>query len=319
MKVVALAGGVGGAKLAQGLQAVLGADLTVIVNTGDDFERHGLLVCADHDTVMYTLANIANAELGWGIQGETWNAADQLGRYGEETWFRLGDRDLATHVVRSARRRDGQRLTDVARHLQRCLGVRSAILPMSDDDIRTYVRTDDGWLEFQEYFVHRHQEPVVHEVAFRGVEVARPSPEVLAALAAADVVVIAPSNPIVSIGPILAVPGLRAAIREARRRGVPVVAVSPIISGHALKGPADRMLVSLGHESSAAGVAALYRDVADIFVFDDTDDAAQGRTIGALGMRAVQAPTIMTDDESKAALARLVLAVAADTGGGGGG
>ena len=311
MKVVALAGGVGGAKLAAGLQAIVGTDLTVVVNTGDDFERHGLLVCADHDTVMYTLAGIANREWGWGIAGETWNAADQLARYGEETWFRLGDRDLATHVVRTARLRRGERLTDIALHLQRSLGVVARILPMTDAEVRTHVRTDEGWLEFQEYFVHRHQEPAVHEVRFAGAEAARASRQVDDAFDAADVIVVAPSNPIVSIGPILAVPGVRDAIARARARGVPVAAVSPIIAGHALKGPADRMLVSLGHESSAVGVARLYGDLVDVYVYDETDDPALAPQIEAFGMRVLRAPTIMTDDASRAALARLVLDAAA--------
>jgi LPPG:FO 2-phospho-L-lactate transferase len=307
MRVVALAGGVGGAKLASGLQEVVGADLTVVVNTADDFERHGLLVAPDHDTVMYTLAGIANREFGWGIEGETWNAADMLARYGEETWFRLGDRDLATHVVRTARLRAGGRPTDVALALQASLGVRARILPMTDATVRTLVRTSDGWLEFQEYFVHRHQEPTVEAVRFQGADEARPTPEVEAALAAADVLVICPSNPLVSIGPILSVAGTRALVRAARGRGTRVVAVSPIIGGKALKGPADRMLASMGHESSALGVAWIYRDLVDAFVYDATDDPAQTPAIEALGMRAVQAPTIMTDDASRAALARLVV------------
>lgn len=307
MKAVALAGGVGGAKLAHGLQAVLGSDLTVVVNTGDDFERHGLLVCADHDTVMYTLAGIANREWGWGIAGETWNSAEQMAQYGEETWFRLGDRDMATHVVRTARLRRGERPTEIAGHLQRSLGVTARILPMTDEDVRTMVRTDDGWLEFQEYFVHRHQEPEVRAVRFAGGDAARPTPEIEDAVSAADVIVIAPSNPIVSIGPILAVTGMRALIADARARGAVVVAVSPIIGGRALKGPADRMLVSLGHESTALGVASLYRDLADLFIYDETDDPAFTRDIERLGMRALQAPTIMTDDASRETLARLVI------------
>jgi LPPG:FO 2-phospho-L-lactate transferase len=307
MRVVALAGGVGGAKLASGLQAVVGADLTVIVNTGDDLERHGLLVSADHDTVMYTLAGIANRELGWGIEGETWNASDQLARYGEETWFRLGDRDLATHVVRTARLARGERLTDISLQLQRSLGVVATILPMTDGPVRTRIRSDEGWLEFQEYFVHRHQEPTVRAVRFEGADSARPTPEIEAAFAAADVIAIAPSNPIVSIGPILSVAGMRACVRDARERGTRVVAVSPIVGGRALKGPADRMLVSMGHESSPLGVAWIYRDLVDVFVYDESDDPAFGPRIAALGMRAEQAPTIMTDDQSKATLARRVI------------
>src|SRR5687767_2373065 len=187
MRVVALAGGVGGAKLAHGLQAEVGADLTVIVNTGDDFDRHGLLVCPDHDTVLYTLAGIANREWGWGVAGETWNAAEMLATYGEETWFRLGDRDLATHIVRTARLRGGQRLTKVSLHLQRSLGVVATILPMADEPVRTEVGTEHGWLEFQDYFVRRHQEPTVSEVRFRGIDAARATPETLAAFEVAEV------------------------------------------------------------------------------------------------------------------------------------
>ena len=307
MRVVALAGGVGGARLAAGLQAVAGSDLTVIVNTGDDLELHGLLVCPDHDTVLYTLAGIANDETGWGVAGETWNAADQLARYGEQTWFRLGDRDLATHVARTARIRAGERLTTVSLRLQAALGVVARILPMTDDPARTEIRTDEGWLEFQEYFVHRHQEPEVRAVRYRGADVATMTPEVTAALAAADVIVICPSNPIVSIAPILTVPGMRPAVRAARERGTRVIAVSPIIAGRALKGPADRMLASLGHESSAFGVASLYRHLLDAFTFDATDDPALRPRIEALGVRALQAQTIMTDDTSRAALARVVI------------
>jgi LPPG:FO 2-phospho-L-lactate transferase len=303
VRIVALAGGVGGAKLARGLQHVVGPELTVIVNTGDDLELHGLLVCPDHDTVMYTLSGIANADLGWGIAGETWNAAAQLEGYGEPGWFRLGDRDLATHLARTARLAAGQRLTEVSLGLQRALGVRATILPMADEPVRTEVLADDGWLEFQEYFVHRHQEPAIRDVRFKGVEAARATPEIEAALAAAELVVICPSNPIVSIGPILAVPGLRAAIDSARSRGVPVVAVSPIIAGRALKGPADRMLASLGHESSALGVARLYAGLVDVFLMDQVD-AGLGAAIADLGLRPVTADTVMTDDPSRAALAR---------------
>lgn len=307
MLVVELAGGVGGAKLAHGLQAHLGERLTVVVNTGDDFERHGLLVCPDHDTVMYTLAGIDNREWGWGIAGETFAAAEMLARYGEETWFRIGDRDLATHVVRARRLREGARLTEAALGLQRALGARATILPMSDDPVRTEVRTDDGWLEFQDYFVRRHQEPEVREVRFRGIETARPTADVLAALAGANAVVIAPSNPFVSVAPILALAGVQEALEAAYRRGVPVVAVSPIIGGRAIKGPADRMLVSLGGEASALGVARRYAGIATTFVLDAVD-AAQAAAIEALGFRAFVTDTLMTDDASRARLAGEILA-----------
>jgi LPPG:FO 2-phospho-L-lactate transferase len=306
-RVVALAGGVGGAKLAEGLQAVVGDRLTVIVNTADDTERHGLLVCADHDTVMYTLAGLENPEFGWGLAGDSWTVMGALERYGEEGWFRLGDQDLAAHIVRTDRLRRGERLTEVCRHLQARLGVAATILPMADESVRTQVRTDDGWLDFQDYFVRLRQAPDVREVRFAGIEGARPTDEVRAAIDEAQVIVIAPSNPIVSVGPILAVPGMSEALASARARGVSIVAVSGIVGGKALKGPADRMLSSLGHESSALGVARLYRGVVDVFVLDavDADLAAE---VEELGLRAVVTDTIMTDDDSRARLARTVLA-----------
>ena len=309
--VVTLAGGVGGAKLAHGLQAHLGDRLRVIVNTGDDLERHGLLVMPDHDTVMYTLAGLANREFGWGIEGETFAAAEMLGRYGEPTWFRLGDRDLATHITRTARLRAGADLTAVCLGLQRSLGVRAVILPMSNDPVRTDVRTDDGWLEFQDYFVGRHQEPEVLEVRFRGADLAAAAPGVVDAIGAAGEIVIAPSNPIVSVGPILAVDEIGAALAAARERGVRIVAVSGIIGGKALKGPADRMLASLGHESSALGVARIYAGLATDFVLDALD-ADLAPSIEALGLRTHVTDTIMTDDAARARLAGEVLAWAAE-------
>ena len=305
--VVCLAGGVGGAKLAEGLQAHLGADLTVVVNTADDSERHGLLVCADHDTVMYTLAGLENPELGWGLAGDTWAAMEALERLGEAGWFRLGDRDLATHIVRTARLRDGERLTTVCRALQASLGVRATILPMTDEPVRTRVRTDDGWLDFQDYFVRLRQAPDVREVRFEGADAARPTPEVTAALEAARTIVIAPSNPIVSIAPILAVPGMTELLAAARARGARIVAVSGIVGGKALKGPADRMLASLGHEPTAVGVARGYAGLIDTFVLD-TVDAALAPELRALGIRVVVADTIMTDDASRGRLAAEILA-----------
>jgi len=306
---VLIAGGVGGAKLAHGLQARIGTHLDVIVNTADDTERHGLAISPDHDTVMYTLAGIDNREWGWGIAGETFAASEMLERYGEETWFRLGDRDLATHIVRTARLRRGDRATDIARDLQRPLGVRARILPMTDASVRTEVLTDEGWLEFQDYFVHRHQEPEVRDLRFLGIEEARSTPEVDAALEAAEAIVIAPSNPFVSVRPILAVAGVESGLQTARSRGVPVVAVSGIVGGVALKGPADRMLVSLGHEASALGVARQYTGIADIFVLDRLDEALEP-AIRDLGMRTVVTDTIMAGDEGRARLAGEVLAAA---------
>jgi LPPG:FO 2-phospho-L-lactate transferase len=306
-RVVELAGGVGGAKLAEGLQAVVGGRLTVIVNTADDTERHGLLICPDHDTVLYTLAGLENETFGWGLRGDTWATMTALERYGEEGWFRLGDQDLATHIVRTARLRGGARLTEVLRWLQRALGIAATILPMTDEPVRTRVRTDDGWLPFQDYFVRLRQEPHVREIAFEGIESARPTAEVAGALEAADLIVVAPSNPLVSVGPILAVPGMTELVAAARARGAPIVAVSGIVGGKALKGPADRMLASLGHESSALGVARGYAGLVDLFVLDRVD-AALVPEIEGLGMRALVTDTIMTDDATRARLAREIVA-----------
>ena len=256
-RIVELAGGVGGAKLADGLQVVVGSDLVVVVNSGDDLVRHGLTIWPDHDTVAYTLAGLDDAERGWGLAGETWTVMDRMAVLGDDPWFRLGDRDLATHLWRSDRLRGGWRPTAVALEMRARLGMAATVLPMTDAEVRTEILTDDGWLEFQEYFVHRHQEPEVLDVRFRGIETASPTAEVVAAVEAAELVIIGPSNPIVSIGPILAVPGMTALLARARTTGTPVVAVSGIVGGHALKGPADRMLASLGHGSSATSVATL--------------------------------------------------------------
>jgi LPPG:FO 2-phospho-L-lactate transferase len=308
MKVVVLAGGTGGAKLADGLQAILPpGDLTVVVNTGDDVERHGLLVMPDHDAVLYMLAGHFDFERGWGQVDETWTVMDGLAAYGEEAWFRLGDRDFATHIARTARIRGGARLTTAVRSLQRALGVPTPILPMADGPVRTQVRTDDGWLAFQEYFVHLRQEPEVREVRFSG-DVGTTA-EVADALDTADVIVIGPSNPIVSIGPILAGP-IRGLIEDRARAGVPVLAVSPIVGGVALKGPADRMLLSLGHESSARGVARFYAGLATTFVVDQLD-ADQAGEIETLGFRAITTDTIMRDAAGRARVARSVLEAAA--------
>jgi len=305
-RVVELAGGVGGARLAHGLQAHLGGNLAVVVNTGDDLERHGLLVCPDHDTLLYTLAGLDNREWGWGLAGETFANAEMLATYGEETWFRLGDRDLATHIVRTRRLREGERLTEVARHLQRSLGVAVPILPMTDSPVRTRVRTDEGWLDFQTYFVGRHQEPEVRELRYEGLETAVATPEVLAALAAAKAIVLAPSNPFLSLAPILGVAGVTEGIAAARARGVPVVAISGIIGGRAVKGPADRILASLGHEASALGVARIHASLVDLFVID-TVDAELEPPIRDLGLDVLVTDTIMDSDEARARVAGHVL------------
>jgi LPPG:FO 2-phospho-L-lactate transferase len=307
VKVALLAGGVGGAKLAHGFQQVLdpGA-LSVIVNVADDTELYGLAISPDIDTILYTLAGVANSETGWGIAGDTWTALGMLDRYGEETWFRVGDADLATHLRRSRLLHDGASLTDATTQMATALGVPSRILPASDDRLRTLLATDDGELDFQEYFVRLSQQPEVRAVRFDGVETARPTPAALAALRDADLVVIAPSNPVVSVGPTLALRGIREAIEAAGEAGTPRVAVSPIIAGRALKGPADRMLTSLGHESSAVGVARIYRGLVDGFVLDSAD-AALAPEIEALGMGAVVRPTVMRGDQDRARLAGAIL------------
>jgi LPPG:FO 2-phospho-L-lactate transferase len=307
MRVTLLAGGTGGARLAHGFQQVLPpGDLTVVINVGDDTELFGLHVSPDVDSVLYTLAGMLNPETGWGVASDTWTALRVLGRYGEPTWFRVGDADLATHVRRTRLLHEGATLTDATQAMAEALGVPSRLLPATDDRLRTMVGTDQGELEFQDYFVGRHQEPEVRGLRLEGIEEAHPSEEVLIALDTADMVVIGPSNPLVSVGPILALPGIREAFAAAGDRGVPRVAVSPIIGGRALKGPADRMLVSLGHESSAPGVARLYAGLVDTFVLDDAD-AALAAAIEALGMEARVLPTIMGSDEDRAALAQALL------------
>jgi len=313
MRVLCLAGGVGGAKLADGLQQVLApGELTVIVNTGDDLERHGLTICPDLDTVIYTLAGIADPIQGWGIAGESWGVMSQLARLGEETWFRLGDRDLATHIFRSERLRVGRSPTDVAAALADALSVPSRVLPMADEPVRTRVRTADGWLDFQDYFVRLQHAPDVLEVAFDGARAARVTDPVHDAFDSAEAIVVAPSNPIVSIGPILAVPGMSEEIAAARARGVPAVGVSGIVGGKALRGPADKMMASLGEESSALGVARRYVSLGllDVFVLDRADEAL-AEQVRDLGIEAVVTETVMVDAGSRALLAREVLAAAA--------
>jgi LPPG:FO 2-phospho-L-lactate transferase len=304
VRVLALAGGVGGAKLAAGLEAALPAgNLSVVVNTADDFDLWGLHVCPDLDTVMYTLAGIANPEAGWGIKAETFDALDMLSRYGEDTWFKLGDRDIATHVLRTARLRAGEPLTSITAGLSNVLGVESTILPMCDESVATVLDTPDGSLEFQEYFVRRRQRDEVLGMRLRGIDDARPTDAVLGALGNADLVVLCPSNPVVSIGPILAVPGMREALVSS---SAPRVAVSPIVGGRALKGPADRMLASLGHEVSAAGVARMYEGLVDGMVIDDVDEE-QRTGIEGLGMRVLATDATMRDVPDRARLAREVL------------
>ncbi len=304
MKVVALAGGVGGAKLAVGLEAALWpGDLSVVVNTADDFDIWGLRVCPDLDTVMYTLAGLANPETGWGIKNDSFTALDMISAYGEDAWFRLGDRDLATHILRTQRLRAGTRLTEVTARLAAALGVRSALLPMCDEPVSTALKTRAGLLDFQEYFVRRGQRDEVLGVELRGIENARVPAEVDRAIDEAEAIVFCPSNPIVSLGPILAVPGMRELLASS---SASKVAVSPIVGGRALKGPADKMLRSLGHEVSATGVARMYSGLVDGFVIDRVDREERA-PISALGMRVLATDAVMRNEADREHLAREVL------------
>ena len=309
MRVCALAGGVGGAKLSAGLQdALVPGDLSVVVNTADDFDPWGLRVCPDLDTVMYTLAGVANPETGWGLAGESFAFLEALAGYGEDAWFKLGDRDLATHVLRTQKLREGETLTGATESLARALGVPGRILPMCDEVVSTMLKTPAGLLEFQEYFVRRRQRDAVLGVDLVGIEDARPSGAVLEAVSGADVIVFCPSNPVVSLGPILSVPGMRDALAAAT---APKVAVSPIVGGKALKGPADRMLSSLGHEVSSAGVAALYEGLLDGMVVDRADEGQRG-DIEGLGMRVLATDAVMHDPPDRVRLAREVLGFGAE-------
>lgn len=306
-KVVALAGGVGGAKLAQGLAGILdGRDLSIVVNTADDFDLWGLRICPDLDTVMYTLAGIANPATGWGIADDTHHTLAGIAALGQDPWFSLGDRDFATHILRTRRLRDGGSLTTVMAELARSLGVEAALLPMTDDPVATTIHSNGRALAFQDYFVARRQQDSVDAVSFAGIERARPTTEVLAAITAASVIVFCPSNPIVSIGPILEVPGMRDALLASNAVRI---AVSPIVGGKALKGPADRMLTSLGHESSALGIARMYQGLIDILVIDDLD-RGQAEAIRALGVNVVVTQSVMGGREDRERLATETLAAA---------
>ena len=311
-ETVVLAGGVGAARLLAGLvQVVDPATLTAVVNTADDLVLHGLEISPDLDTVTYTLAGAIDPERGWGLGGETWQAMESLRRYDGGAWFNLGDRDLGTHLFRTARRRAGGSLSEVTAEIAAAWGLELRLVPVTDDELRTRVTIvdddpDGQEISFQEYFVQRRHAVPVSAVRFAGAEDTAPAPGVLEAIAGAATVVIAPSNPIVSIGPVLAVPGVREAV-VARRQDV--VAVSPIVAGAALKGPADRLLSELGHESSVVGVARIYAEVASTLVID-TADAALAGAVEAEGLRCVVTDTIMSSPQRSAALAQVVLAVA---------
>ncbi len=304
--ITVIAGGVGAARLLAGLvQVHPSADLTVVANVGDDLELGGLHISPDLDTITYTLAGTINPETGWGLADESWQAMDTLARYDGATWFRLGDRDLGTHLYRTQRLAEGAPLSTVTAEITAAWGLELTLLPVTDDPLRTMVTVagEQAEIGFQEYFVQRRHSVAVSAVRFQGAAAATPGPGVLAAVADADVVVIAPSNPIVSIDPVLAVPGVRQALEDARPR---TVAVSPIVAGAAVKGPADRLLRELGHAATVVGVAELYAPVAAVLVIDEADAALRG-AVEAEGMRCIVAPTVMTDPAAAAALGTTVL------------
>ncbi|MFL5627884.1 MAG: 2-phospho-L-lactate transferase [Ktedonobacteraceae bacterium] len=305
--IVVLAGGVGAARFLQGLvQVVPQEQITVIGNTGDDREFYGLHVSPDLDIVTYTLAGVVDETHGWGIRNDTYNTMSQLTRYGNDDWFILGDHDLATHIHRTHQLKQGKTLSEVTDDLRQKFGLGIRLLPMTDQPVATHIRTPAGLLHFQEYMVKRRCADEVQDVIFVGADKARPAPGVLDAVKAADAILLAPSNPIVSIGSILAVPGIHDALHEASGM---VVAISPIIAGAPIKGPADKLMSGLGIEVSAVGVVRCYRDFLDVMVIDE-QDAHLANEIEDLGIPTIATNTIMRDNASKAALARRVLSAA---------
>lgn len=311
--VLALCGGVGGAKLASGLAAVLPPEqLTIVINTGDDFEHVGLSVSPDIDTVVYTLSGLSDEVRGWGVANESWQAIEQLGRLGEPDWFRLGDRDLAMHIARTRRLRAGETLSEITADLAKRLGIAAALVPMSDDPVRTKVETEDGVLDFQRYFVAEQCRPIARAIGFAGAREARPSPGFAAALAREDLgaVIYCPSNPYLSIDPLLSLPGVRqqiAALKAAR------VAVSPIVSGQAIKGPTAKLMTELGASVDVVGVARHYQGLIDKLIIDEAD-AAEAPRIEGLGIAVQTAPAIMRSQADRIALAKATLAAAGVAG-----
>lgn len=305
LNVVVICGGVGAAKLLRGLAKVINPeDITAVVNTGDDLSLHGLHISPDIDTITYTLAGEINPETGWGLKEEGWRAMDMVSRYGGIDWFRLGDRDIGTHLFRTQRLSEGASLTDVTNEIKNKWGVKVKIIPMSDDPVRTVVTTTKGeQLNFQDYFVRLSHNVEITDIEFEGHQTARPAPEVISLILNADVVLIAPSNPLVSIAPILSISEIRNALQSRRKD---VTAISGIVNGQALKGPAKRLLEELDYEASATAVAKIYQDIAGTFVIDDLDTNESER-IKELGMRCIVSDTIMIDIDKAAALCRHIL------------
>lgn len=305
--IAVLCGGVGGSRFLRALAAEAGAErITAIINTGDDDEFHGLYVSPDPDIVTYALAGEVDEERGWGLGGDTFRWLQSLRRFGHDTWFNIGDRDLATHLHRTRLLRDGRTRTQIVADIATAFGVRARLLPMSDERVRTIVETDEGAMPFQEFLVKRRASPPVRGVRFEGASDARPAPGVLDAIAAAEAIFIAPSNPIGSIGPILAVPGVREAVGAAR---APRIAVSPIVGGRSLQPPAGEMMSGLGYEVAVGGVARVYAGIIDTLIIDDMD-AARAAEAEATGVRALVAPTIMRDDDARRLLGRTALEAA---------
>ena len=309
IEVLALAGGVGGAKLALGLARILPPDkLAIVVNTGDDESFYGLHVSPDLDTVMYTLAGLSNTDTGWGLAGDTFQALDMLGRYGVDTWFNLGDRDLATHIHRTELLRQGATLSEVTAELCSRVGIEHRIAPMSDQPVRTFLTTQSGDLAMQDYFVRQRSEPQVTGVKYVGSEAASPSPVLQSAMEQANLLVLCPSNPYLSVGPILAIPGVREGLESF---GGFRVAVSPIVGGSALRGPAAKMMGELGDDASCAGVARPYMGITDAFLID-RQDSGLAPEIEGMGIQAVPASIIMETEADKVALAEIIMDMAAN-------
>ena len=305
-KVLALAGGVGGAKLAWGLAQVLPPERLVVgVNTGDDDDFHGLHVSPDLDTITYTLAGLSNPETGWGLAGDTFNALEMLKKYQVDTWFNLGDRDLATHIRRTQLLKGGATLSQVTQELCQSLGIGHRVVPMSDQPVRTVISTPEGDLPMQNYFVQRRSEPRVLGIAYNGAGEASPAPALAEALVDCELVVFCPSNPFLSVGPILAVPGIREGLRDLARPRLRV-AVSPIVGGDSVKGPAGKIMAELGKEVSCVGVAREYRDVCDVLLIDE-QDVGLAAEIRSLGIEPLVAPIIMDTEADKIGLAKLIL------------
>jgi LPPG:FO 2-phospho-L-lactate transferase len=303
MKVTLLSGGVGGSKLGLGFYRVPDCDLTAIANTGDDIVVHGLHVSPDPDILIYTLADVVNTAMGWGIRDESFAVAKVLAQYGRETWFQLGDRDLATHIHRTAMMSSGATLSQAIESIRTALRVSARVLPMSDDPVCTMLETNEGVMHLQEYLVRRRCEPVIRGIEIRGAFSAKPAPSVIDAIAGADIVVIAPSNPLISIAPILGVPGIRAALRERRET---VAAVCPLVGGKSLKGPTDKMMVELGYDLSPREIAGMYADFCGTLVLDRSDDG-ECAAVEALGVKPILLPTIMQTLADKIGLAEAIM------------